>query len=390
MEKFPCFNPTLHIFGSECVDLYKKRFHSQPEYLIRAPGRVNLIGEHTDYNNGFVLPAAIDRCAWVALSILDEPKVYLYSENLGKSMEFDLRKIPRDGKGWEKYLMGVAGELSAEGWPIRGWKGVIHSDIPIGGGLSSSAAVEMAYVRSFAAAAGQTWSPKEMALIGQRADRNWVGISSGIMDQLISAAGVRDNALLLDCLSLEYRPVPMLPDCSIVVMDTKTRRQLVDSTYNKIRGECEEAALMLGGNSLRDFQDVEIHRIDMLPEYLKKRALHVISENRRTLVMEEAMQIGDALQAGSLMYDSHRSLRDDYEVSCQALDVMVECAMGHPACLGARMTGAGFGGCAIALVKQDQTAEFIARTAQCYEKKMHCKPEIFQVQISDGASCMRI
>ncbi|MCS7261395.1 MAG: galactokinase [Anaerolineae bacterium] len=368
------------------MEAFRQRFGMPPWYVVRAPGRVNLIGEHTDYNDGFVLPMAIDRAVWIALSPLTGPYVTAYSLDFDGMAEFALNDLRHTASGWAEYLKGVAWALQEAGYPLHGWRGVLSGDVPIGAGLSSSAALEMAVARAFAAVSSWEWKPQEMALLCQRAENQWVGVNCGIMDQMISARGKAGHALLLDCRSLEGTLVPLPPATAVVILDTATRRGLADSAYNERRAQCEAAARHFGVPALRDVTLEQFAaKADGLDEVTRRRARHVITENARTLQACEAMQRGDAAQLGALMQASHASLRDDFEVSSWELDVMVACAMEHPACYGARMTGAGFGGCAVALVQAEGAQEFAAQIAATYQARTQRVPAVYISQAADGA-----
>ncbi len=298
---------------------FEKRFGEAPALLLRAPGRVNLIGEHTDYNDGFVLPMAIDRAIWIAARPRDDQQVRVHSLDLGRSANFDLQALQREPANWSEYLKGVAWALQEADYALAGWEGVMAGDVPRGAGLSSSAALEMATARTFAAVSNLPWDPREMALLGQRAENEWVGMNCGIMDQMISAAGVADHALLIDCRSLEIRAVPLPPKTVVAVLDTATRRGLVDSAYNERRAQCEAGARYFGVAALRDltleqFEDHEPAE-GGLDDVSWRRVRHVVSENARTLRAAEAMERGDAAALGQLMNASHISLQDDFEVS---------------------------------------------------------------------------
>jgi galactokinase len=353
---------------------------------VRAPGRVNLIGEHTDYNDGFVLPLAIDRAIWIALRPREDRRVVVHSLDFDETREFSLDELQKGESSWVEYLKGVAWSLQDAGLPLAGWEGVVRGDVPLGAGLSSSAALEMAVVRAFAAAGSFPWDPAKMAKLGQRAENQWVGVNCGIMDQLISAAGRADHALLIDCRSLETRPVPFPPGIAVVVLDTATRRGLVGSAYNERRCQCEAAAAFFGVSALRDV-DLETfeRRSAELEEPIRSRARHVITENHRTEAAAEAMVRGDVDELGELMSQSHASLRDDYRVSSEALDAMVEAAMGHPACRGARMTGAGFGGCAVAIIDTPAADEFVAKVSTDYSHLTGNTPAIYVCRATSGA-----
>lgn len=371
----------------EVLQQYQELFGSAAQWVVRAPGRVNLIGEHTDYNDGFVLPMAIDRATWIALGPIDEHVVRVHLMDFNRTEEFSLDDIVPAKASPIEYVKGVAAMLLADGYPLRGWQGVLKGDIPIGAGLSSSAAMEMAVTRAFGAVSGFEWDAPKMALLGQRVENIWLKLKTGIMDQMISAAGQANHALLIDCRTLELTPAPMPDGVVAVVMDTGTRRGLVHSAYNERREQCESAALHFGVKALRDITvDQFAARADELNELTRKRARHVVTENARTLAAYEAMKVGDARILGALMDASHESLRDDFEVSTDALNTMVTIAQRHPACLGARMTGAGFGGCAVALVKADMAAEFTGWVAPQYEAATGNKPALYICTASQGAS----
>jgi galactokinase len=370
---------------SRVTSEFERRFGSPPRTIVRAPGRVNLIGEHTDYNDGFVLPMAIDRAIWIALSPRPDRLVRVHSLDFAETAEFDLDRLEKQA-GWIEYLKGVAWALQEAGHTLTGFDSVVVGDVPIGAGLSSSAAWELAAARAFAVTSGFAWDAAQMALLGQRAENKWVGMNCGIMDQMISAAGQADHALLIDCRSLATQSVPLPPGMVIVVLDTATRRGLVDSAYNERRSQCEAVAQFFGVKALRD---VTLERLnekrDQLDRVAYRRARHVISENDRTLQAAAAMKRGDAIELGQLMQLSHMSLRDDFEVSNRELNIMVECAEHQPGCYGARMTGAGFGGCAVALVRQDAAEAFSAGVAAEYKDATGLTPNIYICAATNGA-----
>jgi galactokinase len=369
---------------------FQEHFNATPRYIVRAPGRVNLIGEHTDYNDGFVLPMAIDRATWIALSPRNDGHVEVYSLDFDASIEFSLADFKNEDAGWAEYVKGVAWVLQEAGHPINGWNGVIAGDVPIGAGLSSSASIELATARAFAAISGVEWEPANMARMSQKAENQWVGMNCGIMDQMISAAGVAGTALLIDCRSLATENVPLPAGTVVVVLDTATRRGLVDSAYNERRSQCEAAAKTFGIQALRDISLADFERrAGELDEVTRRRARHVISENERTLAAADAMKAGEAAALGQLMNASHVSLRDDFEVSSEALDVMVEKAQAHKGCIGARMTGAGFGGCAVALVRADQAESFAKQVSEAYTKATDLEPSIYICTPAQGAEVVR-
>jgi galactokinase len=364
---------------------FERRFGWPPHAIVRAPGRVNLIGEHTDYNDGFVLPLAIDRAIWIALRPRDDGRVRVHSLDFDQTIEFALDDL-HPGSGWAEYLKGVAWALQQTDRPVRAFEGVVAGDVPIGAGLSSSAAWELAAARAFSVVSGFTWEAAPMALLGQRAENQWVGVNCGIMDQMISAAGKADHALLIDCRSLETQAVPLPPDTVVVVLDTATRRGLVESAYNERRSQCEAAARFFGVKALRDVSRDQFEaQADRLETVTRRRARHVITENARTLQAAEMMKRGDPIGLGRLMNASHLSLRDDFEVSSHELNVMVDCANRQAGCYGARMTGAGFGGCAVALVRADVAEDFGRSVLTEYQTLTGRAPNVYVCRATNGA-----
>jgi galactokinase len=347
---------------------------------------VNLIGEHTDYNDGFVLPMAINRAAWIALRPRDDRHVVVHSLDFEQVIDIDLASEEKVEYVWAQYIQGVAWVLQKNAYAPAGWEGVMVGDVPVGAGLSSSAALELATARAFASITPFSWNAANMAKFSQRAENEWVGVNCGIMDQMISAAGEADHALLIDCRSLATESVPLPPGTSVIVMDTMSRRGLVGSAYNERREQCEAAAKFFGVSALRDVSvpqfKVRSHELD---ELTRKRARHVITENERTLQAAKAMRVKDAVTLGQLMNASHESLRDDFEVTNAALNAIVECAQKEAGCLGARMTGAGFGGCAVALVKADQAQKFAEAVTACYEAISGIMPNVYICQATKGA-----
>ncbi|MYD10383.1 MAG: galactokinase, partial [Chloroflexi bacterium] len=373
------------------ADKVKQRFHAEfgesPAFIVRAPGRVNLIGEHTDYNDGFVMPLAIDRATWIALRPRADKRVLAISIDMDDRRDFALDELRRPAAiAWSDYLIGVAWSLQERGYALQGWEGVISGDVPIGSGLSSSAALELAVARAFHCVSGFAWDAAAMALACQAAENHWLGVNCGIMDQMISAAGIADRALLIDCRSLETTTAPLPPDTAVVILDTGTRRGLVDSEYNQRRAQCEAAARHFGIAALRDIDLATfLEREHELDPLIRKRASHVVSENARTLSARDAMGRGDADYLGQLMIASHISLHEDFEVSSPALDAIVDCANIDAACFGARMTGAGFGGCAVALVRADAASAFAERVAAKYRAETGNEPAVYITRASGGA-----
>lgn len=342
--------------------------------VFRAPGRVNLIGEHTDYNQGFVMPAAIDRFTRVTASPRQDRVLKLHSVGFDETVEIALDGAARQGH-WSDYVVGVAVALGVPG----GAELRLEGNVPLGAGLSSSASVEVASALALSALNGMSLSPPEMALVCQRAENEFVGMRCGIMDQFICCCGQEGSALLLDCRSLDYRPVPLPAGVRVVIANTMVKHSLASSEYNLRRSECEEAAARLGVGSLRDAGTV-----DGLTGVWLKRARHVVSENARVLEAARALEAGDLVEFGRLMEESHRSLRDDYEVSCSELDRMVALCSQQPGVYGARMTGGGFGGCVVSLVREESVDGFVAAVARGYEQAVGVVPEIYACLPSQG------
>lgn len=372
------------------INDFTKRYGQAPTFVVRAPGRVNIIGEHTDYNDGFVFPMAIDRATWIALRPRQDRVVSLRTLDLNKSAEFSLDALEKNGSSWIEYVKGVANVLQGEGYTLQGWEGVLSSDVPIGSGLSSSAALELATARAFSAVSGFDWDATKMAKLGQKAENTWVGVNCGIMDQLISAQGRAGQALLIDCRSLELKPCPLPNGTSVVIMDTATRRGLEGSAYNERRAQCEAAAAFFGVKVLRDVTVEQFEaRAGELDELVRRRSRHVITENARTLAAADAMAANDAATLGRLMNESHESLRDDFEVTNKELNDIVECSWGAPGCFGARMTGAGFGGCAVALVATEHAPAFIEQVAAQYKRVTGLTPALYLCQATNGAEIIK-
>ena len=375
------------------TQLFQDRFHAEAQFILRAPGRVNLLGEHVDYNDGFVLPVAIDRAVWIACSPASAPQSTLVAADLNERVSFSsetiLTKTELDGKPlphWAKYPAGCAWVLNEAGYETPSINAVFTSDVPRGSGLSSSAAVEMAFISAWQATGGFDADAMLRAKLGQRAENEYVGVNCGIMDQFASACGKRDHALFLDCRSLEWQTVPLPDDVAIVVADTAVPRSLSDSAYNERRSACEEAARLLGVKSLRDVRVVEFQRNKhKLPELVARRAQHVVEEIQRTEQAVFLLKQGNVKAFGRLMNECHESLRDLYEVSCLELDVMVEIARSLEGCYGARLTGAGFGGCTVNLVERKKADAFANDLARHYTSQTGKLPSVYICRAEDGA-----
>ncbi|MGE5530622.1 MAG: galactokinase [Bacteroidota bacterium] len=372
------------------INSFAERFQRSTDQaiVVRAPGRLNLLGEHTDYNGGFVLPIAIDRATWIVAALADH-QVRIWSEAKGEQDIFDPAAIAHAGTSpWTSYVRGVLWALGEQGIAIGGADLLIAGDLPLSAGVSSSASLETAAALAFLALAGREMAPRDVALLCQHAEHEFAGVNCGIMDQFAVGLSQANHALLLDCRSLETRAVPLAGDAPVFfVCDTGKPRTLAASAYNQRRAECEGAAHHFGVESLRD---VTLPMIDsdreQLGETVYRRCRHVISENERVLQAPEAMARGDWDTFGILLQQSHASLRDDYEVSCDELDIMCELAQQHPGCLGARMVGAGFGGCAMAAVERGAVEGFGEVLANKYRTATSREPRIFAVQAAAGAS----
>ena len=356
--------------------------------LAEAPGRVNLIGEHTDYNGGFVLPVAIDRTVVVAAALRDDSTVRVKSLDFDACDEFRADAPRRTGRReWRDYVRGVAWALLDAGFPLRGADIAIVGDVPQGAGLSSSAALEVAVAGAFSSVSKLTIARRDLAGLCQRAENYFVGVHCGVMDQLAAAHGRAGHALLIDCASLDTRPVPLPPpqEALIVVVDSKAPRELGATAYNERRAECQAAAEALGVPSLRDAdaETLEAHA-DTLPEAMFRRARHVISENGRVLRLVSALENGDLEAVGALMYESHFSLRDDFEVSTPRLDLLVALAQKTSGVIGSRLTGAGFGGCTVTLLRPESVADFESGVVHEYRARTGLEAEMHVCRAVDG------
>lgn len=349
----------------------------------RAPGRVNLIGEHTDYNDGFVLPMALPFATTIEATRRDDRVVSLESVGYA-STQFSLDDDPRSVESWARYVAGMLTLLADEGVAIGGIDASIATDIPIGASLSSSAALEVATGFAACALAGTVPDPQHIALLGQRVENEVIGIQSGIMDQLISAVAVDGSATQIDCESLRTESVAIPAEATVLILDTMTRRELADSEYDLRREACERAAVALGVDTLRH---ATLEGVLSMPDGVDRhRAHHVVTENDRVLAAVRALRSGDLDQMGDLMNQSHESLSLDYEVSSAALDEMAGLVRGHDACFGARMTGGGFAGSAVALVETSQAEAVAAEVATSWQERHGVTPDIWPVVPSAGAS----
>ncbi|MGI9173887.1 MAG: galactokinase [Rhodothermales bacterium] len=367
------------------LDAFKARFGDvRGVQVAQAPGRVNLIGEHTDYNDGFALPMTLDRATYVGLRPRPDSDVRLYALNFDEAFIFSLEDaLPDQMPGWAKYVAGAVIEAQGARTERQGVEGVVWGNVPLGAGLSSSAALEVATVMAVDAVLGTDRSGEDAAALSQQVEHTYAGVACGIMDQFASRLGSQGHALFLDCRSLTYRPVPLsLSDVRVVVVDSGVQRELATSAYNERRAECEAAVAFFQqidpapaeqGQAIRALRDVspalfEAHQ-HALPETLRKRSQHVIQENQRVREAAEALEQRDISAFGQLMNASHASLRDLYEVSGPELDVLAETAQALPGVWGARMTGGGFGGCTVNLVEPEAVSRFCDELQAQYEAR---------------------
>jgi galactokinase len=388
-------NPTV----AHAAALQARLRASGPSQLVRAPGRVNLIGEHTDYNEGLVLPAAIDREIWIAFEPWDRQEVELTSADFGEAASFSFEGLSpetRRARSWIDYVAATAWAMRDAGLPIRGFRGVMDSNIPIGSGLSSSAALEMASSWALAVPGAPRPDAGSMAAVAQRGENRYVGVNCGIMDQFASAAGVAGHALLIDCRINQFEPAPMPADLSLVVCETGSSRKLEASAYNTRRSECELGVKLIaerepGVKALRDVDEAMLERNrDRLPEVVARRCEHVVREDARVTATVAALASGDLDALGRLFAASHASLRDLYEVSSAELDAMVDIAVSVPGVVASRMTGAGFGGCTVSLVKHGAEEALRDAVLAQYQKRTGLQPRVYIVAAVDGAGLVQL
>lgn len=373
------------------ADDFMKRYGRPPDLISEAPGRVNIIGEHTDYNEGFVLPMAIDRTVAVAAAARDDGILHAYSRDYDQHDEFALARVRRfaGSRGWRDYMRGVGWALLDENFELRGADLLIAGDVPQGAGLSSSAAIEMSVAGALVALAGSPVRPRELARVCQRAENLSVGVQCGIMDQLTSGLGQSGHALLIDCRSLVIDPIPLPDRYTVVVIDSKVPRRLADTPYNRRREESAEAAFELGMQSLRDAEmDMLEARRGQMPDALFRRAHHVITENERVIATAAALRADDIALVGELMRESHESMRDDFEMSAPEIDALVEIARDAGA-IGARLTGGGFGGCTVNIVANDQVDAFREAVLVKYREKTSIEAEAYPCKAVDGLQVTR-
>lgn len=371
---------------------FVKAFDAAPRWIASAPGRVNLIGEHTDYNDGFVLPLAIEHRTAIAADLADDQTVTLHSVTTGDSAEFNLHgELQKGEPAWSNYVRGVIAGFQKLKLPVKGFNAVIDSDVPLGGGLSSSAALEVATALLLEAITGRHLDAVPKALLCQQAEHEYAGVPCGIMDQFVSVMGQQDHLLLIDCRNQEGKLVPFAdPSLALLIINTNVRHSLADGEYGKRRAQCEAAARALKIPSLRDATPTKLQAAkSTLDPVIFRRARHVISENQRTTEAARRVRASQWEQVGKLMYESHASLRDDYEVSCEELDLVVQLAgeIGlNGGVYGCRMTGGGFGGCAVALVKAEAARTIGKKIGDAYLAKTRNHATTFLSRPGAGAS----
>jgi galactokinase len=386
---------TASELGNDAAAQFQKAFGRPARWIAAAPGRVNVIGEHTDYNDGFVLPMAIERYTVIAADQNTAKEVTLHSNTTGETANFSVRgTVERGDPSWSNYVRGVVAGFQRHGKKVSGFNAVIGSTVPFGGGLSSSAALEVATATLLEQISKKRLDPIEKALLCQKAEHEFAGVPCGIMDQFTSVLAEKDHALLLDCRSRTTTSVAMSdPGVTVLIINTNVRHKLADGAYATRRSQCESAAKTLKVPALRDatMKDLTAAKPKMEPVVFR-RARHVITENERTQEAARAMQAGQWDKAGELMYASHVSLRDDYEVSCAELDAVVEFAQQigkDGGMIGCRMTGGGFGGCAVSLVKTEAVPRIIRAIGDAYEKRTGNQATIFSSRPAGGARSLK-
>ena len=380
--------------NAKLVEEFKKRFHKEPVHIFFCPGRVNLIGEHIDYNGGQVMPCAVSLGTWLAVSKNTDKKIRFQCLNFPETAELHLQQsYTKTGGQWFNYPLGVINEVLQHNFSISGLDMLYYGNLPIGAGLSSSASIEVLTAFALSEMFDLNFSQKEISLLAKKVENEFIGVNCGIMDQFAVAFGKKDNAILLNCDTIEYKYLPLhLGDYILAIINTNKPRKLDESKYNERFAECGYALKALKKEmpvnnlcevSLHDFS-ANRHLIN--DKVLEKRALHVISENFRVGEAVNALNAGELFTFGKLMYASHQSLKDLYEVSGKELDTIVEFCKTYPGCIGARMTGAGFGGCAIALIKKNSFEDFAVKITDYYEKQIGFKPGVFASEVGNGVS----
>ena len=371
-------------------ELFESCFGAAPVAVVKAPGRVNLIGEHTDYNGGFVLPAAINYHTYIAFAPRDDRSLRLVAYNFDDELaviDLDAEQVHDTNASWSNYVRGVVQEMRKKGFTLAGGDLYIAGDLHSGAGLSSSASLEMALIRAFTSLSGETVEPTQAALMGQAAENNFVGCNCGIMDQLISARGQEHAALLIDCEDLSTRAVPVPADWEILIVHSGVKRGLVDSEYNQRRQQCEQAAAYFGKASLRAVELEQLLAAEgKLDDLSFRRARHVLTENQRTLDAAKALSEANLAGLIKVMAESHASMRNDFNITVPAIDALVDIlAVAGDGKAGARMTGGGFGGCVVAVAPADVIPQLVAAVELHYQEQTGCEPTLIRAKASAGA-----
>jgi galactokinase len=364
-------------------NIYPER--DQDTIVRSAPGRVNLIGEHTDYNEGYVLPVPLRARVYAAGRLNGSKTIHIHAADYDQKATYDLNEIHHDREHpWTNYPKGITQAILDQGHHLSGCDILLKGDVPQGAGLSSSAAVEIATARLLNDLNGLQITPIDIAYIGKTAENEFVGVQCGVMDQFVASLGREDNALFIDCRTNDHENIPLPPDHTVVIVNTMIKRELATSAYNERRRQCEEGVRLLKRSipdirALRDVSTNQLHHIDELPQPIRSRCRHVVTENARVLESIKALKRGDMDHLGTLMNASHNSLRDHYHVSCPELDTLVEAARNTPGTLGARMTGAGFGGCTVNLVETEKAPRFIDTIINHYKSATGIQPDVYTV-----------
>lgn len=373
---------------------FHNNFNEKP-IIVRSPGRVNIIGEHTDYNNGFVLPAAIDKAIYVAVSPRSDNAIKLYSGEFRENFETSLESLKPTDKGWPNYILGVADQLVKRGYAIKGFNLAIDGDVPIGSGLSSSAALECATAFTLNEIFGLNISKKDIAFIGQKAEHTFAGVMCGIMDQFASVFGKKDHVIKLDCQSLDYEYVPLkLEGYKILLLNTNVKHSLASSEYNTRRGQCEQGVAWVKEHhpevsSLRDVTMEMLHKyVEPKDALIYHRCKYVVEEKERLLTGCEDLKKGDVTSLGRKMFQTHDGLSKEYEVSCKELDYLVDAVRNNPDVVGARMMGGGFGGCTINIIKDAAIDGLVKTLSESYQKNMGKELTAYIAQIEDGTTLL--
>lgn len=378
--------------AQQLKNTFKKLYNTEP-ILVRSPGRINIIGEHTDYNGGFVMPAAIDKAIYVAISKREDDEVHLFSESYQQFDISSIKELKKSENSWANYILGVADQLKERGYQLGGFNFYIDGDVPLGAGLSSSAAVECATGFALDQLFSLSVSKMDIALIAQKAEQTFAGVNCGIMDQFASVFGKKDQAIMLDCRSMKHIYIPLkLDGYKLLLLNTNVKHKLADSAYNKRRAQCEQGVAWVkehypNVNTLRDVD------LSMLEAYVKPKDAEVytkcsfvVKEIGRLLTAAEQLENGNLQGLGKLMFETHEGLSNDYEVSCKELDFLVDGVKPLDFVLGARMMGGGFGGCTINIVKEDKIADLIEELTSKYQLEFGLKLDAYTVQTDNGTS----